>query len=77
MGKADVTRHLKSKTHAAAVKCEEDRRQPRWEVTDADNKVSTSLAVALWNIVNASVAVISRSGTHRLITKNCSVESLR
>ena len=65
MGKADVTRHLKSKAHAAAVKCKEDRWQPLWEVTYADNKVSTCtcLTTALRNIANASAAVISTSGT--------------
>ena len=40
MGKADVTRHVKSLGHLKAVKSEEDREQSKITISDAENKVS-------------------------------------
>ena len=39
MGKADVTRHVKSLGHLKAVKLGEDREQSKITISDAENKV--------------------------------------
>ena len=39
MGKADVTRHVKSVGHLEAVKSEEERGQSKHTLSDTENKV--------------------------------------